>query len=266
MVGTGIEIGLPEGTYGRLAARSGMASKMGIAVGGGVIEADYAGEVKVILRNHGEADCVFKAGERIAQLIIEKVANTDAMGVDDLGATERGRSGFGSSDLNLKRSIMAKEEGVKICFLHADTDNNEFFSAADIGYHPQLTKEREILSSDHLNAALMRTMNDAFLDKIRMAGKEDERWQNRGRELVMLREDGKKMPDEWIEKDGLLYYKNRLYIPENQALHTEIAQDCHDSIVAGHFRQEKTIEIVTRDISWKGLAERIRDYVRSCDE
>jgi len=181
-----------------------MASKMGIAVGGGVIDADYTGEVKVILRNHGKADCVFKAGDRIAQLIMEKVANTDAMEVDDLETTQRGKLGFGSSDLNPKRSITAKKEGVKICFLHADTDNNEFFSAADIGYHPGLMQAREMLSSAQVNAALTRTMNDAFLDKIRMAGKEEERWQNRVRELVMLREGGNKMPDEGVEKDGLL--------------------------------------------------------------
>jgi len=70
MVETGIAIGLPEGIYGRLAARTGMASKMGIAVGGGVLDADYTGEIKVIQRNHGEADCLYKAGDRIAQLII----------------------------------------------------------------------------------------------------------------------------------------------------------------------------------------------------
>jgi len=110
MVEMGIAIGLPEGTYGRLAARGGMASKIGIAVGGGVIETDYTGEIKVILRNHGEADCVFKAGDRRAQLIVEKVANTDAMEVDDLGITERGKMGFGSSDVNPKRFIAAKEE------------------------------------------------------------------------------------------------------------------------------------------------------------
>jgi len=131
------------------------------------------------------------------------------MEVDDLGVTDRGKMGFGSSDLNSKRSITAKEEQVKICFLHADTSENEFFSAADIGYHPRFMKEREMLSSTHVNAALTRTMNDAFLEKIRMAGKEDEKWQNQGRELVMLREGGKKMPDEWIEKDRLLYSKNR---------------------------------------------------------
>jgi len=60
-VETGIATGLREGTYGREDARSGMASKMGIAVGGCVIDADYTGEVKVILGNHGEAHCVFKA-------------------------------------------------------------------------------------------------------------------------------------------------------------------------------------------------------------
>ena len=54
LVGTGISIELPRGTYGRLAARSEMASNNGIAVGGGVIDADYTGEVKVILRNHGK--------------------------------------------------------------------------------------------------------------------------------------------------------------------------------------------------------------------
>ena len=97
-----------------------MASKMEIAVGGSVIDADYTREVKVILRNHGEADCVFKAGNQIAQLIVEKVANADALEVDDLGITERGKMGFGSSDMNPKRSITAKEQEIIICFLHTD--------------------------------------------------------------------------------------------------------------------------------------------------
>jgi len=105
-------------------------------------------------------------------------------------------------------------------------------------------KEKEMLSSAHVNAALTRTINDAFLDKIRVAGKEDGKWQDRGRELGRLRESGEKMPDKWIEKDGLLYYKNRLYLPEDEALQTEIAQGCHDSLVAGHFGEVKTIEIV----------------------
>jgi len=205
MLETCIAIGVPEGTYGRPAARSGMASKMGIALGGGSIDADLKGEVKVILRNHGKADCVIKAGDRIAQLILEKIANADAMEVADLEVTEQGKMGFGSSDMNPKRSITAREEGVKICLLHADKDNNEFFGAADIGYHPRLMKEREMLSRTHVNTALTGTMHDAFLAKLRVAGKEDEKWQDRGRELVRLREGGKKLLGECIEKDGLLY-------------------------------------------------------------
>jgi len=178
MVETGIAIGLPNGTYRRLARRSGMASKMGIIVGGGVIDADYTGEVKVILRNQGEADSLFKGGDRIAQLIIEKKADDEAMEVDKLETTERGKLSFGSNDLSPKRSVTTEEQKVKIGFLHEDTGNNEFFSAADIGYHPRLMKEREMLSSADVNAALTRTMNHSFLDKIRVAGKEDERWQD----------------------------------------------------------------------------------------
>ena len=79
--------------------------------------------------------------------------------------------------------------------------------------------------------------------------------------MVGRKEKGEKMPDDWTESDGLLYYKNRLYIPESETLQTEIAKGCHDSQVAGYFGQEKTIEIVTRDFYWKGLTEWIRDYV-----
>jgi len=60
------------------------------------------------------------------------------------------------------------------------------------------------------------------------------------------------MRNERIEKDRLLYYKNPLYIPQNESLETEIAHGCHDSLVVEHFGPEKTIEIVMRDFSGKG--------------
>ena len=85
-------------------------------------------------------------------------------------------------------------------------------------------------------------------------------------ELEKLREEGKGFPKNWPSNDGLLYYENRLYIPDNDELHTVIAKGCHDSRVAGHFGQEKTIEIVTRDFYWKGLMAWMNDSVRSCDE
>jgi len=76
------------------------------------------------------------------------------MEVDDLGTTKRGKRRFSSSDLNPQRSITAKEDGVKICFLHADTSNNEFSSVAYVGYHRRLMKESEMLSITHINTAL----------------------------------------------------------------------------------------------------------------
>ena len=102
LVETGTAIGLPKGTYGRLAARSGLASKQGIAVGGGVIDADYTREVKVILRNHSSIDYEFKAGDRITQLIVERIQTSEAITVEELVKTALGKKGFGSSDIGPK--------------------------------------------------------------------------------------------------------------------------------------------------------------------
>lgn len=74
MVETGISIAVPAGSYGRVAPRSGLASKHSIDTGAGVIDADYRGPVKVLLLNFGESDFAVEVGERIAQLIVERVS------------------------------------------------------------------------------------------------------------------------------------------------------------------------------------------------
>jgi len=89
-------------------------------VGGHVIDVYYTGEIKVILRNHGNASSEFKAGDRIAQLIVEKIQTQDAMEIDNLEDTERGTHGFGSSDIGPKRLITCAELKVKMCFLNPD--------------------------------------------------------------------------------------------------------------------------------------------------
>jgi len=73
LVDNEIAIRLHKGTYGRVVERSGMASKHWIAVGVLVIDVDYTGEIKVIEQNHGSTSYEFKAGDRIAQLIVEKI-------------------------------------------------------------------------------------------------------------------------------------------------------------------------------------------------
>ena len=102
---TGLALGLPGATSARIARRSGLTNKKKINVGGGVIDADYTGDVKVILMNHGTQDCLIQAGERIAQIIVEKMKTETAVQVEYLANTDRGTKGFGSTDLNPRRTI-----------------------------------------------------------------------------------------------------------------------------------------------------------------
>uniref|UniRef100_A0A6G1SKB7 Deoxyuridine 5'-triphosphate nucleotidohydrolase n=1 Tax=Aceria tosichella TaxID=561515 RepID=A0A6G1SKB7_9ACAR len=97
MIKTDLQIALPPGCYGRVAPRSGLAWKHSIDVGAGVIDEDYRGPVNVILFNFGELDFEIKRGDRVAQLICEKIEQTDIQEVDDLDNTDRGAKGFGST-------------------------------------------------------------------------------------------------------------------------------------------------------------------------
>eukprot|EP00249_Psilotum_nudum_P030423 c43025_g1_i1 orf=305-913(-) len=100
LVKTGLSISIPEGTYGRIAPRSGLALKHSIDVGAGVIDADYRGPVDVILFNHSDQDFVINAGDRVAQLILEKIVTPEVVEVEDLAATQRGDGGFGSTGVS----------------------------------------------------------------------------------------------------------------------------------------------------------------------
>jgi dUTP pyrophosphatase len=97
-VSTGIAVKIPDGYYGRIAPRSGLAYKNGIDVLAGVIDSDYTGEIKVILFNTDkEQSFEINKGDRIAQLIIEDHFNFDFEVVEELVDTERGSGGFGST-------------------------------------------------------------------------------------------------------------------------------------------------------------------------
>jgi len=97
IVKTGISIAVPEGHYGRVAPRSGLAVKNFIDVGAGVIDSDYRGEVGVVLFNFSDINFEIKKGDRIAQLIIEKISNPEILVVESLDNTDRGDCGFGST-------------------------------------------------------------------------------------------------------------------------------------------------------------------------
>ena len=97
LIPTGLIFEIPPGYYGRVAPRSGLAVRHGIDILAGVIDADFRGECQVVLINLGREPVSFQAGERIAQLIIERAAPCDYAWADELSETGRADGGFGST-------------------------------------------------------------------------------------------------------------------------------------------------------------------------
>lgn len=99
LIHTGIAVEIPEGYCGLIFARSGLASKRGLAPANkvGVIDADYRGEVMVALHNHTDKDAAIEAGERIAQLAIIPFLKVEYEQAAELSDTVRGEGGFGST-------------------------------------------------------------------------------------------------------------------------------------------------------------------------
>ena len=99
MVPTGLAIALPEGYEAQIRPRSGLAAKHGVTVlnAPGTVDADYRGEVKILLINHGKMPFALHRGERIAQMVVARVGAVELVEIDELDATERGSGGHGST-------------------------------------------------------------------------------------------------------------------------------------------------------------------------
>ena len=110
LVQTGLTISFPASLYARIAPRSGLALKMFIDVGAGVVDSDYGGEVGVILFNHGDQDFEVKMGDRIAQLVLEKIDTPKVEEVRVLEESVHGSEGFGSIRVNEKKDTDEKKE------------------------------------------------------------------------------------------------------------------------------------------------------------
>ena len=97
LIPTGLFIELPDGTEAQIRPRSGLAIKHGITVlnSPGTIDADYRGEIKIVLINLGESDFKISSGDRICQMIISKYEQAEFTLVDQLSDTQRGEGGFG---------------------------------------------------------------------------------------------------------------------------------------------------------------------------
>ncbi len=97
MVSTGLKLALPEGYVGLIWPRSGLAVKQGLDTGAGVVDSSYRGEIKVLLFNHSHLARTLKKGDRVAQILVQKVETVQFIQVDQLEDTRRGDSGFGST-------------------------------------------------------------------------------------------------------------------------------------------------------------------------
>ena len=101
IIPTGIAMAIPPGFEGQVRPRSGLAIRQGITLlnSPGTIDADYRGEIGVIIINHGSDEVIFQHGERIAQLVIAPVIQSSLRVVSNLSETDRGNGGFGHTGL-----------------------------------------------------------------------------------------------------------------------------------------------------------------------
>jgi dUTP pyrophosphatase len=97
LIKTGLKISIPKRCVGKIAARSGLAVRNGIQVGAGVIDSDYTGEIGILLINCGHETFVFEQGQRVAQLLLQRIDTPKVEEVESLEETMRGANGFGST-------------------------------------------------------------------------------------------------------------------------------------------------------------------------
>jgi len=105
MIPSGIAISVPSGYEAQIRPRSGLAAKNGITVlnSPGTIDSDYRGEILVMLINHSNKDFEILRGMRIAQMVISKIEQFNLISVDELNTTDRGKDGFGSTGISIKK-------------------------------------------------------------------------------------------------------------------------------------------------------------------
>lgn len=97
VVNTGVAMAIPDGYVGVIWDKSGLAVKHGIHTMAGVIDSNYRGEIKIVLKNLGDEDFVVNKGMKIAQILIKKVEMPEFLEVEELNESDRGEQGFGSS-------------------------------------------------------------------------------------------------------------------------------------------------------------------------
>ena len=129
--------------------------------------------------NHGTQDCLIQAGERIAQIIVEKINTERAVQVKHLANTDRGTKGFENTYLNPRRTIKSNQTIPQISFLHANHKANEYFDNADLARHLTAQRSKLRMTNTVVTKVDMRKYNADFIEKVHKASKQDQDWQER---------------------------------------------------------------------------------------
>ncbi|KAG6610830.1 Deoxyuridine 5'-triphosphate nucleotidohydrolase [Phytophthora cinnamomi] len=162
LVKTDLVVAVPAGCYARVAPRSGLALKKFIDTGAGVIDADYRGNVGVILFNHAAEDFPVQRGDRVAQLILEKIEYPEVQEVAEIEDTARGAGGFGSTGVDLP---IAKKQHV------ASSAGDESDDELDVAFRAlELLAERKVVD-DKTRAQLKKKLFSASERQFKLLNK-----------------------------------------------------------------------------------------------
>jgi len=118
-----------------------------------------------------------------------------------------------------------------VCILQGNHIENEFFGQEDINHHPRLLRDQVMVSSMRISQIILTNYESDRIENVEQAGRGDHEWCKKEVELSRRINQEQEAPKNTMLKDGILYFKNRLYIPNNTKLKTEITKGCYDSHV-----------------------------------
>ena len=147
--------------------------------------------------NHGTQDCLIQVGERIAQIIVEKINTQTAVQVEHLANIDRGTKGCGSTDLNPRQTIKSNQTIPQISVLHANHKDNEYFDNADLARHLRAQRNKLMMTKAVITKVDMRKYNTEFIDIVHEASKQDQEWQELKTELRELEQHCLQLPKNW---------------------------------------------------------------------
>ena len=234
VIDTGVQAEIPFGCHGRIASRSGLSINHGLDIGAGVVDPDYRGTIKVLMRNLSNTDYEVKKGDRIAQIICEQIIKAHAKEVTELKPTERGENGLGSSGNAGQVMIRVLETLATLA--------QQQMSDSDIAPAYKLLQKNTKL-------------DDSTVDM------SEESWLTR--KLVRMMEHLSLRSDGVLIATIPIRNRRRSVAICPRILRSQVITEKH---CAAHLGTNKTVDRIRLDWYWPGMTADIRRYVTACNK